>query len=83
MSTTIDWENDPRVVAYGELTQNTSSNGSWEAFSIPLKYHSLTTKPTHMILVCSSSKWGDYFYGSDSSVLYIDDFSFDYGEAVK
>lgn len=78
MSTQIDWQNDPRIVAYGELTKNTSSNGQWESFTIPLKYHSLTRKPTHMILVCSSSKWGDYFYGSDSSVLYIDDFSFEY-----
>lgn len=79
MSTQIDWLNDSRVVAYGELTKNTTSNGQWEAFSIPLKYHSLTSKPTHMILVCSSSKWGDYFYGSDSSVLNLDDFQFEYG----
>ena len=80
MTTEIDWENDPRVVAYGQMTQNTSSNGVWQELNIPLKYHSLTTKPTHLIIVCSASKWGDYFYGSDSSVLHIDDFSFEYGE---
>lgn len=80
LTTNIDWNNDPRVVAYGQMTQNTSSNGAWQEFNIPLQYHSMTKKPTHMIIVCSSSKWGDYFYGSDSSVLYIDDFSFEYGE---
>lgn len=80
MSTTIDWQNDPRVVAYGELTQNTSDNGAWKAFNIPLTYHSLTAKPTQLIIVCSASKWGDYFYGSNESVLYLDDFEFEYGE---
>ena len=79
LSTAIDWQNDPRVVAYGELTKSTTSNGKWESFRIPLLYHSLTTKPTHMIIVCSSSKYGDYFYGSDSSVLNLDDFEFEYG----
>ena len=80
MTTEIDWENDPRVVAYGQMTRNTSTNGAWQEFTIPLIYHSMTKKPTHMIIVCSASKWGDYFYGSDSSVLNLDDFSFEYGE---
>lgn len=78
MTTDIDWETDPRVVAYGQMTQNTSSNGAWQELNIPLVYHSTTLKPTHMIIVCSSSKWGDYFYGSDSSVLYLDDFELSY-----
>ena len=80
LTTEIDWDNDPRVVAYGQMTKNTSSNGAWQEFNIPLLYHSMTKKPTHMIIVCSSSKWGDYFYGSDTSVLYLDDFTFEYGE---
>lgn len=80
MTTEIDWENDPRVVAYGQMTQNTNTNGQWQEFNIPLEYHSLTTKPTHLIIVCSASKYGDYFYGSDSSVLNIDDFELVYGD---
>ncbi|MBR3068273.1 MAG: PCMD domain-containing protein [Prevotella sp.] len=80
MTTEIDWENDPRVVAYGQMTQNTSTNGQWQEFNIPLEYHSLTTKPTHLIIVCSASKYGDYFYGSDSSVLNLDDFELVYGD---
>lgn len=78
LSTAINWQTDPRVVAYGELTRSTSTSG-WEKFNIPLVYHTTTVKPTHMIIVCSSSKYGDYFYGSDSSVLNLDDFEFEYG----
>ena len=79
-STTLDWENDSRIIAYGELSKNTSSNGAWEEFNIPLKYHRLNEVPKYMAIVCSSSKWGDYFYGSDSSVLYLDDIEFIYGD---
>ena len=82
MSSFPDWQTDPRVVAYGTLpaSQCVNSNGSWKEFNIPLEYHSITTKPTHLIIVCSASKYGDYFYGSDSSVLYLDDFELIYGD---
>lgn len=80
ISMDIDWQNDPRVIAYGELTKNTSSNGQWEEFNIPLIYHDANAIPTHMLIVCSSSKYGDYFHGADSSVLYLDDFTFEYGK---
>lgn len=78
-STTINWQTDSRVIAYGELDKSNSSNGQWEAFEIPLVYHNTSKTPTHLLVVCSSSKWGDYFYGSDSSVLYLDDFELVYG----
>lgn len=79
MSTAINWQTDPRVIAYGELIQNTS-DGAWKEFNIPLTYHSLTQKPTHLLIVCSSSRWGDYFYGCDSSTLLLDDFTLEYGD---
>ena len=79
LSTSLNWENDPRIIAYGQITQNTSDS-DWKSFNIPLIYRSLTTKPKYVLVVCSSSKWGDYFYGSDSSNLKLDDFSFEYGE---
>ncbi len=77
-----NWNTDPRVVAYGTLpaSQCVNSNGQWKEFDIPLEYHSLTKVPTHLIIVCSSSRYGDYFYGSDSSVLYLDDFEMVYGD---
>lgn len=80
LSTKIDWENDNRVIAYGEMTKSTKTEANtWEEFNIPLIYHSTTRIPTHLIIVCSSSKWGDYFYGGDGSTLYLDDFEFEYG----
>lgn len=77
---TIDFENDPRIIAYGELPvdQCVDTNGQWKAFNIPLTYKSLTDKPTHIIVVCSSSKYGDYFTGANGSVMYLDDFELVY-----
>lgn len=79
-STKINWQTDSRIIAYGELERSTSNNGQWEAFEIPLVYHSTSKIPTHLLIVCSSSKWGDFFYGSDTSVLYVDDFELVYGD---
>lgn len=79
LTTSFNWDSDPRIIAYGQITQNTSDS-DWKSFNIPLVYRSLTIKPQYVLVVCSSSKWGDYFYGSDSSNLKLDDFSFEYGE---
>lgn len=75
-----DWQTDSRIIAYGELTQNTSDNNQWKEFNIPLEYRNTVTRPSYLLIVCSSSMYGDYFYGSDSSILYLDDFEFVYGE---
>ena len=82
MSTFPDWENDPRVIAYGSLSaeQNVDSKGKWTRVSIPLVYRDLVSKPTHVLVVFSASKYGDYFHGGEGSTLYVDDFSFDYGD---
>lgn len=74
--------NDSRVIAYGTLpsgaaTSETENNG-YKEFTIPLKYKNLTDKPTHIIVVCSASKYGDYMTGGDGSILYVDDFSLVY-----
>ena len=82
LSTTFNWQSDPRIIAYGQLTQNTS-DANWKSFNIPLVYRSLTAKPKYMLIVCSSSKWGDYFYGYDGSNLKLDDFEFEYGEPTQ
>ena len=81
MSTFPDWNTDSRVVAYGALPieQCVDSKGQWKEVNIPLVYRNLTTKPTHLLVVFSSSKYGDYFHGGEGSTLYIDDFSFEYG----
>ena len=57
-----------------------SPAGTWQELNIPLTYHSTTQQPAYMLIVVSANKWGDYFHGCDSNVLYVDDFSFDYAE---
>ena len=48
--------------------------------TIPLKYKEsqFGEQPTHIIIVCSASKYGDYMTGGDNSLLYVDDFSLVY-----
>lgn len=81
MSTFPDFETDPRIIAYGELPVSMcgDSNKSWVEFDIPLIYHSMTIKPTHLLVVASSSRYGDYFHGGAGSTLILDDFSLIYG----
>ncbi len=78
MSTFPKWDGtDSRVIAYGAKTVNTKQSG-WQEFDIPLTYYNTTTKPSYLLIVCSASKYGDYFHGSKSSVLYLDDFELKY-----
>lgn len=85
MSTFPDWETDSRVIAYGALPleQNVHSGGQWKEVNIPLVYRDLTRKPTHLLIVFSASKYGDYFHGGEGSTLYVDDFSLEYGDDPK
>lgn len=65
------------VVGYGELVLGESVN-DWTEFTIELDYRSTQTVPTHLMIVCSASRWGDYFTGSTDSVLWVDDFELIY-----
>lgn len=87
LSTIPNFETDSRVIAYGTLpaSLNKDSGGEWKEVNIPLVYSNLNKKPTHLLVVFSSSKYGDYFHGGTGSTLYLDDFSLEYGDspAVK
>ena len=75
----IDYANDPAIIAYGELPSGGATSGEdYTEFTIPLKYKDLTTKPTHIIIVCSASKYGDYMTGGTGSLMYVDDFELVY-----
>lgn len=67
----------PDVIAFGEMPI-TATVAEWQEFTIPLKYVATNRKPTHIIVVCTASRWGDYFTGSSSSVLCVDDFELIY-----
>ncbi len=72
----VDVENDPAIIAYGTLDFN-ATNG-YVDFTIPLVYRNTSARPTYIVIVASSSKYGDYFTGSTSSVMYVDEFSLVY-----
>lgn len=82
--TFIDFEGDENIIAYGTIEgdyvkTNGAANGYTE-FTIPLQYKEsqFGAIPTHIIIVCSASKYGDYFTGGEGSTLYVDDFSLVY-----
>ncbi len=63
----------PDIVAYGSMEFNTSVP-NWTRQTITLNYLQGTDKvPTHIIVVCASSKLGDYFTGSRDSKMWVDD----------
>lgn len=72
------------IIAYGEHTfyDKFANDNELETLTVPLKYYdnAKTALPTHIIIVCSASKFGDYFSGSTKSVMYVDDFELEYGE---
>ncbi len=75
--------NDPSVIAYGELGADKTSPESmanYEEFTIDIKYRDITRKPTYILIVCSSSKYGDYFTGGEGSTLLLDEFQLVYGQ---
>ena len=74
------WKND-QFIAFGELpAEQCKATDGWVNFDIPLQYKEgkFGEQPTHLIIVCSSSKYGDYFTGAVGSTMYLDDFSLNY-----
>ena len=69
--------NGENVIAYGEYVSNKSTEG-WTQISIPLEYKSLTRKPTHIIVSAAASLLGDYFTGSEDSILWMDNLRLEY-----
>nr|WP_302829227.1 DUF4493 domain-containing protein [uncultured Bacteroides sp.] len=66
--------NDTSIIAYGEKTWDAATEGDdMIEFRIPIEYRSTDTKPTNIILVASSSKYGDYFTGGIGSTMWLDD----------
>ena len=60
------------VIAYGEMLFN-ETIGEWREVTIPLEYVTTSKVPTHIVIVNSASRLGDYFTGSTQSVLWLDD----------
>lgn len=65
------------VIGYGQLERGTSMDG-YEQFEIEIEYRSTSIVPSYIMITCASSKYGDFFTGSSSSVLYVDQLSLHY-----
>ena len=83
-STFVDFSTDPATIADGDLIIHKDGyilNGAekvdstpweWAEYTIPLNYHTMDQIPTHIIISCAASQYGDYFTGCSSSKLWID-----------
>lgn len=65
-------KNGKNVIGVGEMILTESTNG-WLEFTLPLEYRTTSEVPTHMIIICSGSRFGDYFTGSTHSLMLVDD----------
>lgn len=62
----------PDVIGYGEYIM-VDDIDEWTEITIPIKYKATDIEPTNLLIVCASSRWGDYFTGSVSSEMWLDD----------
>ena len=53
-------------------TKETATVTEWRQITIPFAYHNETTFPTHIIISCAASMYGDYFTGCDTAKLWVD-----------
>ncbi len=82
--TFVDFSTDPATIANGNLiihhdgyvlngeAKVSASTGEWVEYTIPLNYRDMERMPTHIIVSCAASRFGDYFTGCSSSKLWID-----------
>lgn len=54
---------------------NTAQHPGWTMIEVPFDYYPEHegTRPTHLLLIASASKYGDYFTGSTASFMCLDD----------
>lgn len=83
-STFVDFYTDESTIANGDLIiyndgyminngeKVTADTSGWIEYIIPLDYRQLSTYPTHIVISCATSQFGDYFTGYDGGKLWID-----------
>ena len=60
------------VIGGAEIILKESTDG-WVEFTLPLEYTTTSKVPTHLLVVFTGSRFGDYFTGSTESLLIVDD----------
>ena len=81
VSTFVDFSTDASTIALGEkIVSSDDSNPAkdWIQVTLPIEYHDETKFPTHIIISCAASMYGDYFSGYDDSKLWLDGMEFVY-----
>lgn len=83
-STFVDYYTDPSTIANGDVIiykegysinngeMITANTTGWIEYVIPLEYRNLNAYPTHIVVSCAASQFGDYFTGYDKTKLWID-----------
>ena len=83
-STFVDFYTDPSTIANGDVIIYSDgymiNNGEkvaatttgWIEYIIPLEYRNLNAYPTHIVVSCAASQYGDYFSGYDKTKLWVD-----------
>ena len=83
-STFVDFYTDPSTIANGDViiyndgysinkgAKVAANTEDWIEYIIPLEYRQLSTYPTHIVISCAASQFGDYFTGYDQTALWVD-----------
>ena len=76
---TLDWQSyyKDNIIAVAELFRDNATNG-YEDFDLKLDYWKTDVKPSYIGVLCTSSRYGDYFQGAQGSELCIDNFELVY-----
>ena len=89
-STFVDFYTDPNTIANGDIIIHNdgyilnkgekikAATDTWVEYTIPLIYRNFNAYPTHIVVSCASSQFGDYFTGNDGSQLWLDKFELIY-----
>lgn len=64
-------KNDPKVIAYAEMISGTTTT-TYQQIDLTLQYRFSNRVPKYILIVASSSKYGDYFVGGEGSTLWLD-----------
>ena len=65
--------NDPGILAFAEFTSGNSTKGGYQEVILPLEYRATNRTPKWLIVVASSSKYGDYYVGGVGSTMLLDE----------
>lgn len=70
-------KNDPHVIAYAEMVTS-KDQPTWATETLKLQYRATDRTPKYILVVCSASRYGDFFTGGEGSTLFVDNLNLIY-----